>query len=44
MLRATPMRLYASKISQITDAVSRALVEPGHIETNDREEFKRDVE
>lgn len=38
------MRLYASKISHITDAVSRALVEPGHIETNDREEFKRDVE
>ncbi len=38
------MRLYASKISHITDAVSRALVEPGHLETNDREEFKRDVE
>ncbi len=38
------MRLYASKISHITDAVSKALVDPGHIETNDREEFKRDVE
>ena len=38
------MRLYAGKIPHITDATCRALVDPGHIETTDREEFKRDVE
>jgi hypothetical protein len=38
------MRLYASKIPPIVDAVVRALVESGDIETNDPAEFKRDVE
>lgn len=38
------MRLYASKIPHITEAVTRALVDPGEIEINDREEFKRDIE
>lgn len=38
------MRLYASKIPHITEAVTRALVDPGDIEINDRDEFKRDVE
>ncbi len=38
------MRLFASKIPHITEAVTRALVDPGDIEINDREEFKRDVE
>ena len=38
------MRLYASKIPPITDAISKALIDPKHLEVNDREEFKRDVE
>jgi hypothetical protein len=38
------MRLYASKIPHITDAVTRALVDQGDIEVTDRDEFKRDVE
>lgn len=38
------MRLYASKIPHLTDAVIKALVDPGDIEINDREEFKRDIE
>ena len=38
------MRLYAGKIPHIMDAVCKALVDPGHIETSNREEFKRDVE
>jgi len=38
------MRLYAGKIPHIMDAVSKALVDPGHIETSNREEFKRDIE
>ncbi len=38
------MRLFAGKIPHITDAVCKALVDPGHLETPDREEFKRDVE
>ena len=38
------MRLYASKIPPITDAISKALIDPNHLEVNDREEFKRDVE
>lgn len=38
------MRLYASKIPHITEAVTKALVDPGDIEINDREEFKRDIE
>jgi uncharacterized protein len=38
------MRLFASKIPHITEAVTRALVEPGDIEISDRDEFKRDVE
>ena len=44
MLRPTPMRLFSSKIPHITEAVTRALVEPGDIEISDRNEFKRDVE
>lgn len=38
------MRLYASKINPIVEAASKALVDPGHLEVNDRDEFKRDVE
>jgi hypothetical protein len=38
------MRLYASKIPHITESVTRALVDPGDIEINDRNEFKRDIE
>lgn len=38
------MRLFATKIPHITEAVTRALVDPNHLEINDREEFKRDVE
>lgn len=38
------MRLYASKIPHITEAVTRSLVDAGDIEINDREEFKRDIE
>lgn len=38
------MRLYATKIPHITEAVTRALVDAGDIEINDREEFKRDIE
>jgi hypothetical protein len=38
------MRLYASKIPHITEAVTRALVDPKDIEINDRNEFKRDIE
>ncbi len=38
------MRLFASKIPHITDVVTRSLIDPGHIEINDREEFKRDIE
>lgn len=38
------MRLYASKIPHITEVVTKALVEPRHLEINDREEFKRDIE
>ena len=38
------MRLYSSKIPHITEAVTRALVDPGDIEISDREEFKRDIE
>lgn len=38
------MRLYASKIPHITEAVTRALTDAGDIEVNDREEFKRDIE
>ncbi len=38
------MRLYASKIPHIVDALTRSLVDPGDIEINDRDEFKRDVE
>lgn len=38
------MRLYASKIPHIVDVVTRKLVDPGDIEVNNREEFKRDVE
>lgn len=38
------MRLFASKIPHITEAVTRALVDPGDIEITDRDEFKRDVE
>lgn len=38
------MRLYASKIPHITEVVTRALIEPRHLEINDREEFKRDIE
>lgn len=38
------MRLYASKIPHITEAVTRALVDAGDIEINDRDEFKRDIE
>jgi uncharacterized protein len=44
MRAVQPMRLYASKIPHITDAVARALLDPGDIEVTDREEFKRDVE
>jgi len=38
------MRLFASKIPHITEAVTRALVDSGDLEINDREEFKRDIE
>lgn len=38
------MRLYASKIPAITEAIFRQLVDPNHLEINDRDEFKRDVE
>ncbi|MBL4688086.1 MAG: DUF507 family protein [Nannocystaceae bacterium] len=38
------MRLFAGKIPHIMEAVCKALVDPGHIETQNREEFKRDVE
>ncbi|MCH9681377.1 MAG: DUF507 family protein [Deltaproteobacteria bacterium] len=38
------MRLYASKIPHITEVITRALIEPRHVEVNDREEFKRDIE
>jgi hypothetical protein len=38
------MRLFSSKIPHITEAVTRALVDPGDIEITDRDEFKRDVE
>jgi uncharacterized protein len=41
---AHPMRLFSSKIPHITEAVTRALVDPGDIEISDRDEFKRDVE
>jgi len=44
MLPQVVMRLYASKIPHITEAVTRALVDAGDIEINDREEFKRDIE
>ena len=38
------MRLYASKIPHIVETLTRSLVEPGHIEISERDEFKRDVE
>jgi hypothetical protein len=38
------MRLYASKINPIVEATCRSLLDPGHLDVNDREEFKRDVE
>ncbi len=38
------MRLYASKIPAITEAICRELVDHEHIEVNDREEFKADIE
>jgi hypothetical protein len=38
------MRLYASKIPHIVDALARELVDPGDLEIGDREEFKRDLE
>jgi uncharacterized protein len=38
------MRLYASKIPAILDSILQALVEPGDIETSNREEFQNDVE
>jgi hypothetical protein len=38
------MRLYASKIPHIVDALTRELVDPGDLEIGDREEFKRDLE
>lgn len=38
------MRLYASKIPHICDAMTRTLTDTGDLEINDPEEFKRDVE
>ena len=38
------MRLFASKIPHITEALTRTLVDAGDLETSNREEFKRDVE
>ena len=38
------MRLYASKIPAIVDALVRILVDSGDVEVNDLEEFKQDVE
>jgi len=44
MLRGLPMRLYASKISHIVDAMTRTLTEHGDLEIGNLDEFKRDVE
>lgn len=38
------MRLYASKIPTIVDAIFRTLVEGGDLEVSDRNEFKADLE
>ena len=38
------MRLYASKIPTIVEAVQRQLVDTGDLEVNNRDEFKQDVE
>ena len=38
------MRLFSGKIPHITEAVCKSLVDPGHVEIGNREEFKRDVE
>jgi hypothetical protein len=38
------MRLYASKISHIVDAMTRTLTEHGDLEIGNTDEFKRDVE
>ena len=38
------MRLYASKINAIVEALNRVLVDPGHLEVSDRDEFNRDLE
>ncbi len=38
------MRLYASKVQPIVDAVTRALIDSGDIEINDPAEFRQDVE
>jgi uncharacterized protein len=44
MLPGERMRLFASKIPHIVEAISRALIAPDLIEVSEREEFKRDVE
>jgi uncharacterized protein len=38
------MRLFASKIPHITELLTRSLLDSEHLEIEDREEFKRDVE